>query len=93
MNCGVGHLRSSNPVLLWLCHTPVTVALILPLTWELKYATGAALKSQKKEKRKKKKEKKKGKKKKESFWVQTKALGETRTSLTSHGPRTDPRAG
>ena len=40
-------------MLLWLWLRPATVALIGPLTWELPYAAGAALKSKKKEKRKK----------------------------------------
>ena len=42
-------------VLLWLWCRPAAVAPIQPLAWELPYAVGAALKSQKKKKKKKKK--------------------------------------
>ena len=50
MSCGVGHRRGSDPVLLWLWCTPADVALTQPLTWELPYAVGAALKSQQRQK-------------------------------------------
>ena len=36
---------------MWLWHRPPAVALIRPLVWELPYATGAALRKQKKEKK------------------------------------------
>ena len=39
---------------LWFWRRPVTAALIRPLAWEPPYATGVALKRQKKEKEKKK---------------------------------------
>ena len=48
MSCGVGHRRTSDPTLLWLCLCPAAVAGTGPLAWELLYATGAALKRQKK---------------------------------------------
>ena len=53
MSCGVGHRRSSDPTLLWLWHRLEAVALIWPLAWELLYATGAVLKSEKKKEKKK----------------------------------------
>ena len=55
MNCGVGFRGSSDLALLWLWHSPAAAALIQPLTWELPYATGEALK-RKKEKKKKEEE-------------------------------------
>ena len=45
MNCGVDRRRSSDPVLLCLWCRMAALSLIQPLTWELPYATGAALKS------------------------------------------------
>ena len=59
MSCGVGHRRSSDPLLLWLWWRPAAVALIRPLAWELPYAVGVALKNKKKKKERKKKERKK----------------------------------
>ena len=50
VNCGVGHRRGSDPVLLWLWHRPAAAALIQPPAWEPPYTTGAALKSKKKKK-------------------------------------------
>ena len=47
MSCGVGCRHSSDLALLWLWCKPAAVALILPLVWELPYATGVALKSKK----------------------------------------------
>ena len=41
----------SDLALLWLWCRPATVALIRPLAWELLYATGAALKSERKKKK------------------------------------------
>ena len=52
MSCGVGCRGSLDLVLLWLGCRPAAVALIRPLAWELPYAVGVALKSErKKEKR------------------------------------------
>ena len=45
MSCGVGQRHGSDPVLLWLWRRLSAVALIRPLTWELPYVAGAALKS------------------------------------------------
>ena len=42
-----------DPVLLWLWFRQAATALIGPLVWELPYATGEALKNQKKKKKKK----------------------------------------
>ena len=56
MSCGVGRRGGSDPELLWLWLWLATLALILPLAWELSYAVGAVLKRQKKKKKKKKKE-------------------------------------
>ena len=47
MSCCVGPKCSSDPVLLWLWHTPEAAALILSLAWERPYATGVALKDEK----------------------------------------------
>ena len=52
MSCGVGHRRSSDPVLLWLWCRPAATAPIRPLAWELPYAMGAALKKIKRKKEK-----------------------------------------
>ena len=48
MSCGVGQRHSSDPMLLWLWHRLAAIAPIQPLTWELSYATGAAIKKKKK---------------------------------------------
>jgi len=48
MNCGVGHRRGLDPVLLWLWCRLAAAALIGPIVWELPYASGAALKRKKK---------------------------------------------
>ena len=48
MSSGVGHRRSSDPVLLWLWSRLAATAPIQPLAWKLPYAAGTALKSQKK---------------------------------------------
>ena len=45
--CGVGRGCSSDPKLRWLWHRLSATALIRPLAWELPYAVGPALKSQK----------------------------------------------
>ena len=50
MNCGVGQRRSLDLALLWLWQRPAAAALIQPLTWELPYASGVALKAKKKKK-------------------------------------------
>ena len=47
MSYGVGHRHGSDPALLWLWCRPAAIALIRPLTWELPYATGAALENTK----------------------------------------------
>ena len=45
VSCGVGHRSGSALALLWLWLA--AVAPIRPLAWELPYATGSALKSEK----------------------------------------------
>ena len=50
MSCSVGYRHSSDVVLMWLWYKPVAIAAIQPLAWEPPYATGAALKRQKKKK-------------------------------------------
>ena len=50
VSCGVDCRNGSHPVLLWLWCRPAAAALIQPLAWDLPYAAGAALKSQKKKK-------------------------------------------
>ena len=47
MSCGVGCKCGLDPELPWLRYTLAAVAPILPLAWELPYATGAALKKKK----------------------------------------------
>ena len=44
MSCGVGRRCGSDPELLWFWCRPAAAALILPLAWELPYATGVAKK-------------------------------------------------
>ena len=51
MNCGIGHRRSSDPMLLWLQCRLAATAPIGPLAWELPYAVGADLKKVKKKKK------------------------------------------
>ena len=53
MSCGVVYRHSLDLALLWLWLWLATVAPILPLAWELPYATGAALKSQKQQQQQK----------------------------------------
>ena len=48
VSCGVGHRHGSDLALLWLWCRLVATALIPPLAWEPPYATGVALKRQKK---------------------------------------------
>ena len=48
MSCGIGHRQGSDLALLWLWRRPAAGAPISPLAWEPPYATGAALKRQKK---------------------------------------------
>ena len=50
MSCEVGHKYGSDLLLLWLCCRTAATAPIRPLAWELPYAVGVALKSQKKKK-------------------------------------------
>ena len=45
-----------NPALLWLWGRPTALALIGPQAWEPPYATGVALKTQKKKKKRKRKD-------------------------------------
>ena len=52
MSCGVVPRRSSDLKLLWLWRRPVATAPIRLLTWEPPYASGVALKRQKKKKKK-----------------------------------------
>ena len=49
LSCDAGHRCDSDPAWLWLWCRPAAVAPIRPLTWELPYATGVALKRQRKE--------------------------------------------
>ena len=51
MSSGVGHRHSSGLVLMWLWCKLAAAAPIGPLTWELPYAMGAALKTKKKKKK------------------------------------------
>ena len=51
MSYGVGHRHGLDPSMLWLWCRPAAVAPIPPLAWELPYALGVALKSQKKKKK------------------------------------------
>ena len=44
MSCGVGYRQGLDVVLLWLWRRPAAAAPILLQTWEIPYATGAALK-------------------------------------------------
>ena len=48
MSCDVGSRCGSDPALLWLWCRPAAAVPIRPLTWDLPYAMGAALKRQKK---------------------------------------------
>ena len=48
ISCGVDHRCSLDLPLLWLWHRLAAVAPVWPLAWEPPYATGVALKSQKK---------------------------------------------
>ena len=50
MSCGVDQRRGSDPALLWLWRKPAAIAPIGPQSWEPLYASGAALKRQKKKK-------------------------------------------
>ena len=53
MSCGIGRRCSSDPTLLWLWCGLAATAPIQPLAWEFPYATGQALKRQKKKKEEK----------------------------------------
>ena len=48
MSCGIGRRRGSDPALLWLWCRPAASAPNRPLPWEPPYATGVALKRQRK---------------------------------------------
>ena len=52
MSCGAGHRLISDMAVLWLWHRPAAIAPIQPLTWQLLYAVGTALKKKEKEKEK-----------------------------------------
>ena len=43
-SCGAGHRCSLDPAFLWLWCRPAPAAPIQPLTWELAYAAGVAIK-------------------------------------------------
>ena len=58
MSCGVGRRRCSDPVLLWLWHRSVAIALTRLLAWEPPYAAGVTLERQKKKKKEEEEEKK-----------------------------------
>ena len=45
--CDVCRRHGSDPTLLWLWSKPAAIALTGPLSWELPYAVGMALKRQK----------------------------------------------
>ena len=64
VGCSVGGRHGLHPILPWLWHRPVAVALIRPLAWELAYTSSVVLKSKKKKKQKKKKQKARNKKRK-----------------------------
>ena len=51
MSCGVGHRQGSDPTLLWLWCGPAATAPIQLLAWEPPYATGVALKRQKRKRK------------------------------------------
>ena len=52
MGYGVGRIRGSDLMVLWLWCRPAAVAPIGPLAWEPPYAVGAALKKEKEEEKK-----------------------------------------
>ena len=54
VSCGVVHRHGSDPELLWLWSRTVATAPIRPLAWEPPYATGVALKKDKRQKNPKK---------------------------------------
>ena len=54
LSCGVGHRHGSGQALLWLWCRLIATAPIQPLTWELSYVVGVALKRQKKKKKREK---------------------------------------
>ena len=64
LSCGVGHRHGLDLALLWLWHRSAATGLIRPLACEPPYATGAALKIQKREREREKKEGKKEKREK-----------------------------
>ena len=57
--CGVGHRHDSDLAWLWLWCRLAAVALLHPLAWELPYAPGVVLKSEKKRKKGKNRNKQK----------------------------------
>ena len=58
MSCGVGCRCGSDLLLLWLWRKLAATALIRPLAWEPPYASGAALKKDKRQNKQTKKPKK-----------------------------------
>ena len=52
MSCGIGCRSRLDLALLWLWYRLVAIAPIQPLTWELPYATGVALKKKKEREKK-----------------------------------------
>ena len=60
MSCDVGRRHGLDPMLLWLWHRPVAIALIQPLLWETPYVMSVALKRQRKKKREREREREKG---------------------------------
>ena len=50
-DCGIGHRCGSDLVLSWLWHMPAAASLIRPLSWELAYTAGVALKKKKEKNR------------------------------------------
>ena len=59
MSCGIGHIHSSVPALLWLQCGPAAATPIQPLAWEFPYATALQLRPLKKKKEREKERKKK----------------------------------
>ena len=50
MSCSIGRRHGTDPSLLWLWCRPAATALIQPLDWDPPYASGTALKRQRKKK-------------------------------------------
>ena len=78
------HRCGLDPTLLWLWCWPAAVAPIRPLAWEFPYATGAALKRQKRPKKKKKRKKEKKKWGQENCIIQMQRMKLDSYFFTSH---------